>query len=1030
MNEETENVVEEPEIIEEPEVIEEPEPVDPDFTGYKVVIYDRGAETPSWQVLLDTSSGENLGITKASVENKLNEAGSFSYSIVPTHPLYDMTSPMRVYVSVMEGPVEIFYGRILSVQTNLLTKIKAVTCEGALAFLLDAELPIDTEDREMTAANYFKYCLNQYNSAIKINNNTYDELRRLRVGVIDVDDASETYPYKNSSYTQIQSVMKNQLLNTHDGFFKIRRTIGSSTDTYYHYLDWKKLSGAYKSTVLYEGTNIIDQTNTASGEDLFTIIRPVGNNDLTLSGDDELMNVSSSMVAKYGKIIRSVNFDADNESDLKSKAIKYRNKIKNRLSITGDISFVDFCFLLGSDTGLSLHVGDIIPTLQEYGIDNAIVESLTRDLLDPGKDKLSLKSDKDLMRSERASGANGSNNSGVKVSTKIGSGGGSRGGGGGGPSQYIKSATLSTDGKTLTLTPNHGTPIDFSKATTLEGAWSSGTLTVSAYQTNKGIKSNVGTFVSDHLLALSRAGSEISEAFRADLRTADTGEDVIYPNLRISKDIYLHENVNGTNSNVVAGGNVDGSNPVASISVRSTYYAGKASVELIDPTWDPATTTSGTYVESNTAKVRTSGRAHGTVQEQEKEVKVYLTKGTTWTNNKLTVFLHSGTIDGPVQAATEVDASSVFYAGKASVGLSNVVWEFDPSYILNYNRLTIKTSGRTDSTGARDEITARETLYLVQGEWDSYDTIDVTLRRGTSSGDAYARTTVNASPLVTNATYAGKSSVGLEDLTWTPTSSPLPKSQEITARTLRRTNASGTVDNITKTLSLSLAQGTTWTDNKLPVTLKAGSGLTPIAETTVDASTLVSNARTAGRAAVDITDLTWESIEGGVYKATQKITAKTINRSPEEMEKTLDLTLSPSGRTVSLQAGSGNTVIAKATCTDSHLTAANIKYGVKIFDVTGTLHAYTLQDNRTPAKYTTNGEKTITPSDDYDGMKKVTITIDVNPNISLPTSVSTSSTATTGVDKEYSASRSANYIYFTVTAGSKSKKIQIHLLNA
>jgi len=40
--------------------------------------------------------------------------------------------------------------------------------------------------------------------------------------------------------------------------------------------------------------------------------------------------------------------------------------------------------------------------------------------------------------------------------------------------------SFSVSGNTLTLTPFHGNPVNFSKATTLNGAWSSGTLTVTA----------------------------------------------------------------------------------------------------------------------------------------------------------------------------------------------------------------------------------------------------------------------------------------------------------------------------------------------------------------------------------------------------------------------------------------------------------------------------------------------------------------------------------------------------------------------
>ena len=63
----------------------------------------------------------------------------------------------------------------------------------------------------------------------------------------------------------------------------------------------------------------------------------------------------------------------------------------------------------------------------------------------------------------------------------------------------------SVSGNTLTLTPLRGDTINFSKATTLEGAWDgSRKFTVNAYQTNNGTKTKVKDFsttVVDHLAA-------------------------------------------------------------------------------------------------------------------------------------------------------------------------------------------------------------------------------------------------------------------------------------------------------------------------------------------------------------------------------------------------------------------------------------------------------------------------------------------------------------------------------------------------
>lgn len=135
----------------------------------------------------------------------------------------------------------------------------------------------------------------------------------------------------------------------------------------------------------------------------------------------------------------------------------------------------------------------------------------------------------------------------------------------------VYDASLSKDGKTLTIYKLNGDPISFSKATTLEGAWSGGSLTVNAYQTNDGIKTNVRQFVSTHELSLNGQGSS---NFSVEMKTHDTGDATGALTVRDSKYIYLYENVNGASSTVVAGENSDGTSSVASISTAETYRAG------------------------------------------------------------------------------------------------------------------------------------------------------------------------------------------------------------------------------------------------------------------------------------------------------------------------------------------------------------------------------------------------------------------------------------------------------------------------
>ena len=88
---------------------------------------------------------------------------------------------------------------------------------------------------------------------------------------------------------------------------------------------------------------------------------------------------------------------------------------------------------------------------------------------------------------------------------------------------------------------------------------------------------------------------------------------------------------------------------------------------------------------------------------------------------------------------------------------------------------------------------------------------------------------------------------------------------------------------------------------------------------------------------------------------------------------------------------------------------------------------HTVQSNRT-VTYSSNGSKTLNPSSGYDVMQKATITVSVpDPDITYP-SAATSSSSSGSYDKNYSVSTGYKYHRFKVTAGSKSKTFQITLL--
>lgn len=501
---------------------------------YKVMLYNRRSYPNNGQVLLDTSSGNNPGIVSAVVDSKLNEAGSFTFTIVNGHPLYnnDSLTPMKGYISVEDDADEIFWGRIITVQKNPLSGNKQITCEGALAFMLDAELPIDAEALSMSAAEYFEYCVDKYNDQIGT-----DAARNIFIGEIDIDTADEVHDYKNSEYTQIQSVMKSKLIDCNNGFIRIWR----DSDTMEHFIDWTADSGMENPQAVEIAENVVNQTSKESGDDIYTMIRAVGAKSGTDRPELPPVTLSSEMVNDYGPIIRTVTFgEATTVAELQTEINTYISKIRERLTLSGEISFVDLHFLDEEET--KVMCGDIFTNIVGYPNKRLIAGSLSRDLLNPANDKLSLNSEKDVQGKLNAIGAN----SGISTGSSSSSGKGrSLSSGGSNWYKHIHETdeTLSLTAKQLEVTAGKVTAIiddvDLTvtnlsslsgRVTSQEGKWTSFEGT-NLYQNQDHITSVAGAFSVDSQTGYIR----LDDGAQFDITPSGVASNV-------GKLVYSHDN--------------------------------------------------------------------------------------------------------------------------------------------------------------------------------------------------------------------------------------------------------------------------------------------------------------------------------------------------------------------------------------------------------------------------------------------------------------------------------------------------------
>ena len=82
------------------------------------------------------SSEVNQGVIQPMLEKKINEAGSFTFTLLATHPLANDIHSFRTYVDIYIKGRHVFRGLVRSISEDMFRQ-KNITCEGALGFVAD-----------------------------------------------------------------------------------------------------------------------------------------------------------------------------------------------------------------------------------------------------------------------------------------------------------------------------------------------------------------------------------------------------------------------------------------------------------------------------------------------------------------------------------------------------------------------------------------------------------------------------------------------------------------------------------------------------------------------------------------------------------------------------------------------------------------------------------------------------------------------------------------------------------------------------
>ena len=286
-------------------------------------------------------SDAGCGVFTPQLTVELNKAGSLAFVMPPDNVMYDSINKLSSIITVKQDDNELFRGRVLNDEKDFYNQKKNY-CEGELAFLIDSiQRPYTYTG---TVANLFKKFISNHNSRV-------EDTKKFTVGTISVTNSDKEITVKGEDYCTTMDAITDKLLEVYGGYLVTR---GSGNT---RYIDWVETSGDNSSQSIEFGYNLLDVTEYISGEDLFTVLVPIGKRQTNDNGDfTGYVNISSvnngkdyienaAAVSLFGRIETSESWgEVEDPSELKTLGEAYLSKCIE-LAVTLTVKAIDLNLL-------------------------------------------------------------------------------------------------------------------------------------------------------------------------------------------------------------------------------------------------------------------------------------------------------------------------------------------------------------------------------------------------------------------------------------------------------------------------------------------------------------------------------------------------------------------------------------------------------------------------------------------------------------------------------------------------------------
>lgn len=258
------------------------------------------------QVIHDPRSRNLLLISPKAVLG-IGVAGTMSFKIAPSHPLYNLPKNKKSVLRFYQDNELLWQGFIRKINRDR-RNIKTIDAAGELAYFNDSVQPY-TVYHDISLCDYLQALLDVHNAQM-------DEDKRFVLGSVTVTDSNDSL-YRYSTNQSTYETLNDRLVKRLGGYLVVRYGADGT-----RYLDYLAEYGHICGQKIAYGKNLLDFAVSTPSDDVATVVMPLGAklNDADGNPTEERLTIAAAndgsvfledaeAIQTYGRIVKPVIHD-------------------------------------------------------------------------------------------------------------------------------------------------------------------------------------------------------------------------------------------------------------------------------------------------------------------------------------------------------------------------------------------------------------------------------------------------------------------------------------------------------------------------------------------------------------------------------------------------------------------------------------------------------------------------------------------------------------------------------------------------